>query len=61
MTVISVPIQFCLTISLGIHKVACLTNPFSGRPYYVETSHLIYAVYRLTVFFAVGMSIDGIS
>ena len=61
MTIISVLIQFCLTIILGIHKTTCLTNLFSGRSYYVETSHLITGAYRLTGFFAVGMSTDGFS
>ena len=56
MTIISVLIQYCLTISLGIHKTACLTNIFSGRSYCMETSYLICGAYRLTVFFTVGMS-----
>ena len=60
MTIISVLIQLCLTISLGIHKTACLTNLFNGRSYCVETSHLICGAYRLTGFFAVGMSTDRV-
>ena len=60
MTIISVLIQLCLTISLGIHKTACLTNLFNGRSYCVETSHLICGAYRLTSFFAVGMSTDRV-
>ena len=60
MTIISVLIQLYLTISLGIHKTACLTNLFSGRSYCVETSHLICSAYRLTGFFAVGMSTDRV-
>ena len=59
-TITSVLIQLCLTISLGIHKTACLTNLFSGRSYCVETSHLICGAYRLTGFFAVGMSTDRV-
>ena len=60
MTIISAIIQLCLTISLGIHKTACWTNLFSGRSPCVETSHFICSVYRLTGFFAVGMSTDGV-
>ena len=56
MTIISVLIQLCLTISLVIHKTAYLTDLFSGRSYCVETSHLICGAYWLTGFFAVGMS-----
>ena len=52
--------NFCLTISLGIHKTACLTDLFSGRSYCVETSHLICCAYWLTGFFAVGMSTDRV-
>ena len=51
MTIVSVLIQFCLTVSLGNHsKTACLTDLFNGRPYCVETSHLICGAYRLPVF-----------
>ena len=50
MTILSVLIQICLTISLGIHKTDCLTDLFSGRSYCVETSHLICGAYRLTGF-----------
>ena len=60
MTIISVLIQFCLTISLGIHKAACLIDLFSGRSYCVETSNLICGAYQLTGFFAVGMSTDRV-
>ena len=59
MTIISILIQLCLTISFGIHKTACLTNLFNGRSYCV-TSHLICGAYRLTGFFAVGMSTDRV-
>ena len=52
MTIISVPIQLCLTISFGIHKATCLTD--------LLTSHLICGDYWLTVFFTVGMSTDRI-
>ena len=60
MTIICVLIQLWLTISLGIHNIACLTNLFCGRSYCVETSHLICGAYRLTGFFAVGMSTDRV-
>ena len=60
MTIISVLIQICLAISLGIHKTACLTDLFSGCSYCVETSHLICGAYRLTGFFAVQMSTDRV-
>ena len=60
MTIINVLIQLCLTISLGIHKTACLTDLFSGHSYCVEASHLICGAYRQTGFFAVGMSTDRI-
>ena len=60
MTIISVLIQLCLTISLEILKTACLTNLFGGRSYCVETSHLICGTYRLTGFFAVGMSTERV-
>ena len=59
-TIISVLIQLRLTISLGIHKTACLTNLFSGSSYCVGTSHLICGAYRLTGFFGVGMSTDRV-
>ena len=45
---------------MGIHKIACLTNLFSGRSYCVGTSHLICGAYRLTGFFAVGMFTDRV-
>ena len=45
MTIIRVLIQFCLKISLGIHKTACLTDLFSERFYCLETSHLIWHTY----------------
>ena len=54
MTIISVIIQLCVSISLGIHKTACSIDLFSGRPYCVETRHLIREAYRLTVFFRSG-------
>ena len=50
MTIISILIQLCLTISLGIHKTAYLIDLFSGRSCCVETSHLIWVAYRLTGF-----------
>ena len=56
MTNVRLLIQLCLTISLGIHKTACLADLFSGRSYCVETSYLICGAYWLTGFFAVGMS-----
>ena len=56
----TVLIQLCLTISLGIHKTACLTNLFRGRSYCVETNHLICVAYRMTGFFAVIMSTDRV-
>ena len=59
-TIVSVLIQFCLTISLGIHKTACLTDLFSERSYCVETSHLVWCAYQLTGFFAVEVSTDGV-
>ena len=59
MTVISVLIQLCLTISLGIQNTACLTNLFSGCSCCVETGHLIGA-YRLAGFFTVGMTTDRV-
>ena len=58
MTIISAIMQLCLTISLGIHKTACSTNLFSSSC--VETSHFICSAYRLTDFFALVMSIDGV-
>ena len=60
MTIISVLIQSCLTISLGIHKAICLIDLFSRRSYCVETSNLICGAYQLTGFFAVGMSTDRV-
>ena len=54
MTIISVIIQLCVSISLGIDKTACSIDLFSGRPYCVETRHLIRGAYRLTVFFRSG-------
>ena len=57
---LSVLIQLWFTISLGIHKRACLKNLFSGRSYCVETSHLICGAYRLTGFFTVGVSTDKV-
>ena len=60
MTIISVLIQLCLTIILGIHKIACLINLFSRRSCCVETSYLICGAYRLTGFFIVGMSADRV-
>ena len=59
MPVISVLIQLCLIITLGIHRTACSINLFRWRSYCVQTSHFICGAYRLTVFFAVGMSTDG--
>ena len=59
MTIISVLIQLCLTISLGIQNTACLTNLFSGCSCCVETGHLIGA-YRLAGFFTVGMTTDRV-
>ena len=59
MTIISVLIHLCLTISLGIQKTACLTNLFSGCSCCVETGHLIGA-YRLAGFFTVGMTTDRV-
>ena len=50
MTIISILIQLCLTISFGVHKTACLTNLFSGYSHCVETSHLICSAYWLTGF-----------
>ena len=52
--------QLYLTISKGIHKTTCLTDPFSGRSCSVETGHFICGAYRLTVVFAVGMSTDRV-
>ena len=60
MTIISVLIHLCLTISLGIQKTACLTNLFSGCSCCVETSHLICSAYRLTVFFTMGMTTERV-
>ena len=60
MTIISVLIQLCLTISLGIQKTACLTNLFSGCSCCVETGHLICGAYRLAGFFTVGMTTDRV-
>ena len=60
MTIISVLIQLCLTISLGIQKTACLANLFSERSYCVETGHLICGAYRLTGFFTLGMTTDRV-
>ena len=61
MTIISVLlVQLCLTVSLEIHKTACLINLFSGHSYHVETCHLICSTYFLTGFFAVVMSTDGV-
>ena len=56
MTIVSVLIHLCLTISLGIQKTTCLTNLFSGCSCCVETGHLICGAYRLTVFFTVRMT-----
>ena len=60
MTIISVLIQLCLTISLGIQKTACLTNLFHGCSCCVETSHLICSAYRLTGFFTMGMTTERV-
>ena len=60
MTIISVLIHLCLTISLGIQKRACLTNLFYGCSCCVETGHLIRSGYRLTGFFMVGMTINRV-
>ena len=61
MTIISVLlVQLCLTVSLEIHKTACLIYLFSGHSYHVETCHLICSTYCLTGFFAVVMSTDGV-
>ena len=60
MTIISVLIQLCLTISLGIQNTACSTNLFSGCSCYVETGHLICGAYRLAGFFTVGMTTDRV-
>ena len=60
MTIISVLIHLCLTISLGIQKTACLTNLFSGCSCCVETGHLICGAYRLAGFFTVGMTTDRV-
>ena len=60
MTIISVLIQLCLTISLGIQNTACLTNLFSGCSCCVETGHLICGAYRLAGFFTVGMTTDRV-
>ena len=60
MTIISVLIHLCLTISLGIQKTACLTNLFHGCSCCVETGHLIRGGYRLTVFLMVGMTTDRV-
>ena len=60
MTIISVLIQLCLTISLGIQNTACLTNLFSGCSCCVETGHLICGTYRLTGFFTVGMTTNRV-
>ena len=58
MTIISVLIQLCLTISFGIQNTACLTNLFSRCSCCVETGHLICGAYRLAGFFTVGMTTD---
>ena len=60
MTIISVLIQLCLTISLGIQNTACLTNLFSGCSCCVEIGHLICGAYRLAGFFTVGMTTDRV-
>ena len=60
MTVISVLIQLCLTISLGIQNTAYLTNIFSGCSCCVENGHLICGAYRLAGFFTVGMTTDRV-
>ena len=61
MTIISVLlVQLCLTVSLEIHKTACLIYLFSGHSYHVETCHLICSTYFLTGFFAVVMFTDGV-
>ena len=61
MTIISVLIQLCLTISLGIHKITCVINIFSSCSCCVETSHFICCAYLLTIFFmVVGMSADRV-
>ena len=60
MTIISVLIQLCLTISLGIQNTACLTNLFSGCSCCVETGHLICGAYRLAGFFTVGITTDRV-
>ena len=50
----------CLTIRLGVHKTACLTNLFSRHWYCLEASDLICSIYWLIVFFVVGMSTGGV-
>ena len=60
MTIISVLIQLCLTISLGIQNTACLTKLFSGCSCCVETGHLICGTYRLAGFFTVRMTTDRV-
>ena len=60
MTIISVLIQLCSTISLGIQKTTCLTNLFSGCSSCVEIGHLICSAYRLTLFLTVGMTTDRV-
>ena len=45
-----------IVLRFAAEQSACLTDLFSGRSYCVETSHLIRGAYRLTGFFAVGMS-----
>ena len=64
MTITSVLVQLCLTISLKIHKTACSINLFILCEiclYCVQTSPLICGAYWLTGFFAVRMSTDGVS
>ena len=60
MTIISVLIQLCLTINLGIQNTACLTNLFSRCSCCVETCHLICSAYQLAGFFTVGMATDRV-
>ena len=60
MTIISLLKQLCLTISFGIHNIACLTNLFSGCSCCVETGHLICGAYRLAGFFTVGITTDRV-
>ena len=60
MTIISVLIQLCLTITLGIQNTACLTNLFSGCSCCVETGHLICSAYQLAGFFTVRITTDRV-